>query len=66
MAVVVEEESLFHQAVETLGGEAKAKDWLTRPNAEFHGEPPVLWLGSIEGCRLVQAALDRQRHSPLR
>lgn len=58
------EEKLFRQAVAALGGESTAKEWLTRPNPELYGEPPVLWLSTVYGRQRVSALLSHQIKHP--
>lgn len=46
-------------AEETFGNPAKAATWLRRPNRALAGEPPLDFLDTDRGCRLVEDLLDR-------
>jgi len=44
-------------AIDTLGGIAAARTWLTTPHAVFDGEAPLDLLNTDTGCEIVETAL---------
>lgn len=50
---------LFQKAVEALGGEQEARNWLNTPAMAFHGETPLDYSDTEVGAREVEALLGR-------
>lgn len=49
-------------AVEALGSEDKAAEWLRRPNRALNGHSPLEWLDTDLGTRQVEDILGRIQH----
>lgn len=53
---------LMRRAVEVLGGEAAARDWLKSPAVAFGGETPLSFADTEVGAREVEYLLGRLEH----
>jgi putative toxin-antitoxin system antitoxin component (TIGR02293 family) len=50
---------VYAQAVQVLGAEDRAAEWLRRPNRALNGEPPLELLDTELGSRQVEDVLGR-------
>jgi putative toxin-antitoxin system antitoxin component (TIGR02293 family) len=53
---------LFSKAVETLGSEAKAAEWIKRPNAALDGATPLEVIDTDFGIDEVEGLLEKINH----
>jgi putative toxin-antitoxin system antitoxin component (TIGR02293 family) len=50
---------IFALAIETLGSDDRAKDWLRRPLRQFAGRTPLTMLATDLGAHQVEVLLGR-------